>query len=209
MEKYLTLSAFEEQEKGAVYVLNNTKPPEQGIVCFTVSKLNGAGVDDVIVPSTFIPIDLNEQVSRRQLRDSSEFKRAIKNRILILLTQEYGQELLKDEDAQKEMERLYNLSRANMNQVQSLDSIKTGSMLNPELANAANPNALNNVVEQDVTPKIAAIMEKVEEEGDIAGAIASLRMMKDTLTQKDLAYIISRCGSQHKELSKWAKKRVK
>lgn len=205
---YMTIQEIEYQERGPVYVLNNTKQPEQGVVCFTVPKLGQNGVDNVVIPSTFIPIDLMEQISRKQLRESSEFKTAIRGRVLLLITEEYAKELLEDEDAQYEIERLYNLTQANRNLAHSMDSLETGDMIHPELAarNGQINNKENDVVE-DVSPRVAAIVSKVMEDNDERGAISSLRMLED-LTDKDFTYIIKQCGKKFANLTSWATKRV-
>lgn len=205
---YVTVSELEAQTTGPVYVLNNTKSPEQGLVVLTVPKVNGIGLDNVIVPSTFIPIDLLEQVSRKQLNESSEFKAAVRRKLLIPITKEYAEQLLDDDDAKHEIERLYNLGEATKNMAQALDTMQTGDMLHPEFANrAAQLTTPNNDTEDKVTPRVAAIVAKVLEDGDERGAISSLRMMTD-LTNDDYTYIIKECGKKHTNLFNWASKRV-
>ena len=66
----LKFSELEKLTSGGVYILNNTAGHERGKVVFTVPHANGQGHDTVIVPATFIPVDLLEQVSRRQLANS-------------------------------------------------------------------------------------------------------------------------------------------
>lgn len=205
---YVTVAELEEQTAGPVYVLNNTKAPEQGLVVLTVPKLSGMGMDNVVVPSTFIPIDLLEQVSRKQLNESSEFKSAIRRKLLVPITKEYAEKLLDDDDAKYEIERLYNLGEATKNMAQALDNMQTGDMLHPEFASrAAQLQSPNNDIEDTVTPRVAAIVAKVLEDGDERGAISSLRMMTD-LTNDDYTYIIKECGKKHSNLFNWASKRV-
>ena len=205
---YVSLAELEEQEKGPVYVLNNTRQPEQGQICFTVPKLGQSGVDQVIVPSTFIPIDLMDQVSRKQLKESSEFKTAVRGKVLILITEAYAKEMLEDEDAEFEQERLFNIQQANKNLAQSLDNIQTGDMLHPEFANRQrlldNPE---NDTEDGINPRVAAVVGRVLEDNDERGAVSSLRMLEG-LTSKDYTYIIRQCGKRFGNLTAWATKRV-
>lgn len=203
----LTLNELENRTKGSIYVLNNTKQPEQGEVSFTVPKLGQSGVDNVVVPSTFIPIDLMEQVSRKQLMESSEFKKAVRGKVLLLITDEYAKELLSEEDAVYEQERLFNQSQATMNMAQSIEGMQTGDMLHPELARRQISNADNDVVE-GVSPKVAAVLSTLEESNDERGAISSLRTVESTLTDKDFAYIVKQCGSKYSILKEWARKRL-
>jgi len=207
VKKYMTLAEFEKQETGPVYVLNNTEGHQQGVVTFTVGKSGQLGVDDVVIPSTFIPIDLMDQVSRKQLKDSSEFKKAIRGQIILLLTNEYAEELLDDEDAKEEQKRLFNLSQALDNQIHAESDLVTGAMLHPGLTKI-NPSSPNNDVEEDVNPKVAAILEKAFEDNDAQGAISSFRRIIKEIDNDDLNYIVKRCHKKMKQLSKWAEKRL-
>ncbi len=203
----LTLNDLENRTKGSIYVLNNTRQPEQGEVSFTVPKLGQSGVDNVVVPSTFIPIDLMEQVSRKQLMESSEFKKAVRGKVLLLITDEYARELLSEEDATYEQERLFNQSQATMNMAQSMEGMQTGDMLHPELARRQVSNADNDVIE-GISPKVAAVLSTLEESNDERGAISSLRTVESTLTDKDFAYVVKQCGSKYSILKEWARKRL-
>ncbi len=203
----LTLNDLEDMEKGPIYVLNNTRQPEQGEVSFTVPKLGQSGVDNVVIPSTFIPIDLMEQVSRKQLMESSEFKRSIRGKVLVLITKEYAHELLQDPEAEYEAERIFNKSQATMNMAQSIEGMQTGDMLHPELARRDIRNADNDVIE-GIMPKVAAVIATLQEEGDERGAISSLRMAESNMTDMDFAYVVKQCGSKFNILKEWARKRL-
>lgn len=203
----LTLNDLEGMSKGAIYVLNNTKQPEQGEVSFTVPKLGQSGVDNVIVPSTFIPIDLMEQVSRKQLMESSEFKKAVRGKVLVLITESYAKELLSEEDAEYEQERLFNQSQATLNMAQSIEGMQTGDMLHPELARRGTSNPDNDVVE-GISPRVAAVLSTLQESNDERGAISSLRTVESSLTDKDFAYVIKQCGNRYNLLKEWARKRL-
>lgn len=204
----LTLTDIENMDKGPIYVLNSTKRPEQGEVSFTVPKLSGSGVDNVIIPSTFIPIDLMEQVSRKQLMESSEFKRAVRGKVLTLISKDYAEELLSEEDATHEQDRIFNLSQATMNMAQSLDTMQTGDMIHPELARRATVTNTDNDVVDGVLPKVAAVMTALQEDDDERGAISSLRMVVSQLTDKDFSYIIKQCGNKYNLLKDWSSKRL-
>lgn len=204
----LTLTDIEDMEKGPIYVLNSTKQPEQGEVSFTVPKLSGSGVDNVIVPSTFIPIDLMEQVSRKQLMESSEFKRAVRGKVLTLISKEYADDLLSEDEAVYEQDRIFNLSQATMNMAQSLDTMQTGDMIHPELARRNTITNTDNDVVEGITPKVAAVMSALQEDDDERGAISSLRMVVSQLTDKDFSYVIKQCGNKYSMLKEWASKRL-
>ena len=225
----LKFSELEKLTSGGVYILNNTAGHERGKVVFTVPHANGQGHDTVIVPATFIPVDLLEQVSRRQLMESSEFRRCISTRRLKIITQKYAEELLEDEDAQEEKERLYNEAESHNNMVQAMDDIQTGDMLEPELAgigsrrgadgeirenastkgdNGLNKGNSNGLESFEVHPKVESIMETLSETKDETGALNSLRNMGE-LTSKDYKYIVKKADASYIKLRDWASLKLK
>lgn len=108
----LTIDDLESSKNGPIYVLNITSGSNRSNVLFTVPKPNGAGLDTVEVPATFIPINLTEQVARRQLLISSEFRRAIARKMIELITDEEAEDRLAEDGVDEELERLSNVLNA-------------------------------------------------------------------------------------------------
>lgn len=76
--KTISLNDLMQQEPfEPVYVLNTTKGGDRGEVFFTVPNSNGTKEDQVRIPNTYIPVCLTDQVTRKQLLDSSSFRRAV------------------------------------------------------------------------------------------------------------------------------------
>ena len=89
-----------------VYILNTTKGGDRGEVFFTVPNANGTKEDHVRIPNTYIPVCLTDQVTRRQLLDSSSFRRAISLGAITLLQSDDAEETLKDPENAGEVSRV-------------------------------------------------------------------------------------------------------
>lgn len=106
--KYTTLEELEQQDKGPVWVLNNTRDALEGQVVVSIAKRNGNGYDRIRVPRSFVPFDLTQQIPRLQLLESADFRHAINTRLLKLVTSEYAAVLRNTDEAKEEMTRLKN-----------------------------------------------------------------------------------------------------
>jgi len=115
IDKYTTLEALEKEEKGPVYVINNLKGAFKGMVIIPIARRSGNGQDVVRIPPTFIPVDLTMQVSKSQLMDSTEFRRTVGKKLVILVNPEYARRLLATADAQEEARQVSeNMARAKL-----------------------------------------------------------------------------------------------
>jgi hypothetical protein len=109
VKKSMTIAELEKSDRGPVYVLNATSQLEtSGQILITIPKKNGNGSDLLKVPKTFIPIDLAAQISRSQILESSEFRKAVLGGMLKLVTQEYAELLLESDQGREEQRRLDN-----------------------------------------------------------------------------------------------------
>ncbi len=113
VSKYITFDELEQSEIGGVYCLNTTPEKRRSTVVFTVAKLHGTGADNVFIPSMMPPIELTTMVTRKQLLNSSEFRRAVSRKLITLITKEYFDQLMREEGAQEIVAReIHNLTRA-------------------------------------------------------------------------------------------------
>lgn len=115
---YTPLNIYDLEDKhtkGPIYVINNTDGPNRGYVTFQVPKSSGSGMDLVTIPGTWIPIDLMTKVgSRRQLLDSSDFKKCLDpmqgpggRPLLILIHPKYASEILTQPGVAEEIEVIH------------------------------------------------------------------------------------------------------
>jgi hypothetical protein len=101
--------SYLEIEKASVrriWAINKTPAKSRRQLIFTVQKNSGSGVDVVFIPSTWIPIDLTGQIPKKTLLASSDFRKAIANGVIEILTEAEAAVLNKKEGATQEKERV-------------------------------------------------------------------------------------------------------
>lgn len=105
----VTLADIEESTSRRIFVTNVSEKitgGEKAEVLFAVQRPNSNQTDTVTVPATWLPIDLCTMVSRNQLLDSSDFRRALQRGVLRLMTEESADMLLARDSAKGEQARL-------------------------------------------------------------------------------------------------------
>ena len=96
-------------DAGPVWVLNSSRGDRRGDVVLTVARSVGIGSDTVVVPSTWIPLDLTMAVARSQLLKDNQFRQALMHDLLTLVSPEDAQKVFaEDEAAVDERKRLSN-----------------------------------------------------------------------------------------------------
>lgn len=111
MTKALSFSDVARQnEHDNIWVLNITQGERRGNVFFTVPNQTGTREDQVTVFASFAPACLTDQVTRKQLLDSSSFRRSVNLGMLKLISEDDAQALLEQPGAREEVERIRNLS---------------------------------------------------------------------------------------------------
>lgn len=214
----LTIRDLEKTDKGGIFVLNKTMGIEKGRIVFPVPKANGMGSDAVIIPGTFIPIDLTEQVSRKQLLESSEFRKCVNSRRIEIITEEEYARLMGQEGAKEENDRLYNVQQAYMNTVQSLDNIldaNQNNVVDPALASLQRNQAgraeiaSGDVNEDDIriTPAVLQVIASLEEDKEEMAAINTLRSLGE-LTEEDYRYVLRNAGKEFTQLRSFCSRNI-
>lgn len=111
MTKSLSFSDVARQDDHEnIWVLNSTQGERRGNVFFTVPNQTGTREDQVTVFASFAPACLTDQVTRKQLLDSSSLRRAVNLGMLKLIGEDDAQALLQEPGAREEVERIRNLS---------------------------------------------------------------------------------------------------
>jgi hypothetical protein len=191
-----------------IYVLNNTKGVERGNVVFTVPKSIGMGLDNVLIPATFIPIDLQDQVSKKQLLESSEFRRSLSTRRLRLITNEYATSLLNEEGAEEERDRLFNETQAIMNQVQSPEDMVTGDMIDPSVAKVKTSETAGVDEGEEINQGVISILDRLKDNNDEIGALNSLKSLGE-LSKGDYNYVVRTVNPKYNRIRHWASEFLK
>lgn len=190
----------ESPNKGSVYVLNSTKGKDRGDVVFTVPKASGnGGFDAVIVPATFIPMDITEQVARRQLIQSTDFRKAIARKMLTLVRDDEAEELLAEEGVDEEVERLNNLREAITTSVTKA-VVEGAEVVDPAFDKGAK------LVEASAAPGVMQLMWELESQGDETAILNSLRSQGE-LERQDYEYIAEKVEKTSYERIKLLAKR--
>lgn len=110
VKRRTTLAELELSTKGPVWALNSSSSVVGaglgGDIHIGVPKLNGSKTDPLHVLLTWLPVDLTASIPRDQLLASSEFRKAVKDGLLTLITPEHAAEIEQQEGAAEERARL-------------------------------------------------------------------------------------------------------
>jgi hypothetical protein len=122
--KLVTLKAIEaDKESSSLWVVNKTNP--RGVL--NVSMPDGLGGTVVmVIPITWIPIDLTTQATKENLLKSPVFRRLVTNGSIGLIDEEQAEDIMSDSEAQKEAKRVYSAVTAG-------DELNEGSAKNPDI----------------------------------------------------------------------------
>ena len=92
LDDEITIASLEEGDHTkAIWALNgsaNSAARQAGEVHIGIPKRNGTKVDDLFLPMTWLPIRITDQIPRAQLLESSEFRNAVNNGLLTLISEE-------------------------------------------------------------------------------------------------------------------------
>jgi hypothetical protein len=110
MKRRITLAELEQSSTGPVWALNSSPSVvgsgNGGDVHIGVPKLNGSKIDPLHVQLTWLPVDLTASIPRDQLLASSEFRKAVRDGLLTLITPEHAAEIEQQDGADEERARL-------------------------------------------------------------------------------------------------------
>jgi hypothetical protein len=163
---------IEKQSVRRIWAVNKTSAKERRQLIFTVQKNNGAGNDIVFIPSTWIPIDLTGQIPKKHLLASSDFRKAISNGIIEILSEPEAASVLKQDGASVEKERI-------STQLMNINNVTQKEVLEEEGDSARD--------ELESSAKIVQFVEDMKVSDEIS-ALNSLRSM-GTLELNELRFV--------------------
>ena len=172
-----------------VYVLNMSKP--KGDVSVTVFRPDGSPML-VIVPKTWIPICVSDQVSPKFLRDSTDFRKSIMSGMLFPIHPNQAEEFMKDPDAQEERKRLHTSKYA------ELSTATKGEFV------VKKEDEVGTFVDQlEKVDNVKIVVRDIIGRLDISDTekYSMLRADEDTFTKDDLEFIVANGEGRMKE---WA-----
>lgn len=209
----LNLRDLEDQTDTSLFVLNNTEP--RGEIVFNVTV--GRGRDYiVVVPDTWVPFDLTTQAKKSEILDSPDFRRAVTQKYLTVVSTKSADEFLRDNEyATAELHRVYNKAGGQNNIAANSDrpnSDRTNIGKNESKLDQIRQSTAGIPAEQAVEESISgAVMQIVarsnsesEDRMDVKEAISLLMGRK--LNSKELEYIMK--ASNQEALKAFASKQV-
>lgn len=116
--KYLPISHFENQgtkATGPIWCINTATESNlaaQGEVLLAIPKRNGNGQPDLLrIPMTWLPQEITRTIPRLQLLSSTEFRTAVSNQLISLISEDTAHRLLSQSGAKEEQGRLVALAK--------------------------------------------------------------------------------------------------
>lgn len=173
-----------------IYVVNNTK--DRGRVMLTLTHPGTGRIESVYIPVTWIPICITDMVPREMLKASLDFRKYVANGILKIVPAEEAREILKSEEAQEELRRIYESDFARHE---------------PETTKAAEPVVEEPTPVEEVSPKVHDIILRLES-GSLTPrqAISKLKSLAGSLTKVDLSFLVANSPSD--QVRSWAEKQL-
>ena len=117
-KKYVSISFLEQQasQNAPIWALNGAASSEvaqPGEIHVGIPKINGGSkIDDLYLPQTWLPVCLTDQIPRVQLLAASEFRNAVNNSLIRLISESFAEELLAQDGVAEERARLAQLRQA-------------------------------------------------------------------------------------------------
>lgn len=185
----LTIAQVERSDEPDVWCLNTSHGDSHGEIMFQCQG-RGNNTISVMVPMTFVAINLTDQISKTYLLDSENFRRAVSQGGITLIEGTMAKKINSQSGAAEEVERVKSMA-VNVGIMESIDTI-TGSRT--KLAKADGDTKADvrqrtasaaSAVER-VNPKVQAIM--IDEQNEIS-KVNRLRTIRQELTAVDAVYI--------------------
>lgn len=105
----LSIYEISQNPQNTIWAINNSKMSnigQLGEIYAAIPKLRGEGYDNLHVPQTWLPCELTEQIPSEQLLASTEFRRLVSKRLVILIEDKTAEKLNNQPGADKERRKL-------------------------------------------------------------------------------------------------------
>ncbi|QJT70897.1 hypothetical protein GR7B_00099 [Vibrio phage vB_VcorM_GR7B] len=184
-----------------VFVTNNTEGRERGPIFFTVHQLKGNGVDNVVVPNTWMAVDLTSQVHPQQLLESNTFRRLVNSNLVTILTDEEADKINSREGAESEIQRL-------RKEEFNIEATLSGNGLGSRGSVEAKPTVEQTNIGQP-SMKVEVLMAEAEKTDEVS-LINALRNIKSELVEPDYKFVRKVAkGLGYKSLTRWCNNQLK
>lgn len=105
----VTIRELESNPTPTIWGINNSKMSnigQLGEIYAAIPKLRGEGYDNLHIPQTWLACELTDQIPSEQLLASTEFRRLVNKRLVILIDQKTAEKLNNQPGAEKERRKL-------------------------------------------------------------------------------------------------------
>lgn len=105
----VTINELEHTQQRVIWAINNSKMSninQLGEIYAAIPKLRGEGYDNLHVPQTWLACELTDQIPSEQLLASTEFRRLVNKRLIILVDPKTAERLNNQPGAEKERRKL-------------------------------------------------------------------------------------------------------
>lgn len=164
-----------------IFALNSSAEStigQPGQILLSIPKQNGTKSDPLRIPQTWLPVELTKQIPRAQLISSAEFRQAIENRLITLISPVDAKKLEQQEGANGERARV----SATQSHLRVASAARSISDSGAEISRV-DGNTDNNTEDLDaginVAQKAAAGVENTAD-----GLTPSFQMWADRLTMQ-------------------------
>lgn len=203
----LSLRDLEDQTDSSLFVLNNTQP--RGQIVFNVSTMKGRD-RSVIIPDTWVPFDLSTQARKSEIVDSPDFRRAVSQRFLLIVSTASADEFFaKNELAQEELKRIFNFAGGN-NAVASnqMESSTVQSRMEQVRSEAGGVQATHSENGDQISGAIIQIVARSnsDDDGKMDVKEALSLLVGRNMNRSEKEYVIK--NSIHSEIKEFVSKQL-
>lgn len=185
----LSIAQVERSEEPDVWCLNTSHGDTHGEIMFQCQG-RGNNTISVMVPMTFVAINLTDQIAKTYLLDSENFRRAVSRGGITLIDSAMAEKINATSGASEEIARVKSMA-VNVGVLESIDTI-TGSRTklaksdNDTKPNVRQRTASASAAVEKVSAKVQAIM--IDDQSEMS-KINRLRTIRGELTSTDAVYI--------------------
>lgn len=192
----VSILELEKSRTSTIWAVNNSKLSsiaQLGEIYAAIPKLRGEGYDNLLIPQSWLPCELTEQIPAEQLLASTEFRRLVSKRLVVLIDDKSAQNLNNQPSADRERRKLAlkqdQVSAAGVSSTinKSIVEIRNadGEVSEPEQIVTFGPTDDPSPRDIQVSAKFKAWAEKLEnmDDDDAKSEIRSSQSIKRTEAQ--------------------------
>lgn len=188
--KLITITEAERSEDSRLFVLNRTADPVGNINITATMEDGSRGC--VVIPSTFIPFDMSNYISKKSLLAASEFRRLVARAMVYLVDPDEAANFIENSD------------RAKREQARLLSSLGGADVSDDKQFIEIQDNIREEIkVEQtlEADPFVMAIIDRENSE-DAGDLLNELEARAYTLKRTDLEYLMA--NTKQPTIKTWA-----